>query len=90
MIVAHDLVAHLGCYGVLGAPSPRLGWLGYNGVRLSRLACTVAAARIVSDDPSGFVALSNDVDYAVFGDGSATFMAPGEVGYYRLLGPSAP
>ncbi len=47
---------------------------------------TVAAARITSQDPLGFVALSNDVNYAVSGDGSVTFMASGEAGYYRLLG----
>lgn len=47
---------------------------------------TVAAARITSQDAYGFVALSNDVNYAVHGDGSVTFMAAGERGYYRLLG----
>lgn len=47
---------------------------------------TVAAARITSPDPFGFVALSNNVNYAVSGDGSVTFMASGEAGYYRLLG----
>ena len=47
---------------------------------------TVAAARITSPDPFGFVALSNNVNYSVPGDGSVTFMASGEAGYYRLLG----
>ncbi|MEZ4520289.1 MAG: hypothetical protein R3A46_01420 [Thermomicrobiales bacterium] len=47
---------------------------------------TVAAARVTSQDQFGFVALSNDVNYAVPGDGSVTFMAAGEAGYYRLLG----
>lgn len=51
---------------------------------------TVAAARITSQDPRGFVAVSNDVNYAVSGDGSVTFMASGEAGYYRLLGSSTP
>ena len=53
-------------------------------------AGTVAAARITSQDPLGFVALSNDVNYAVPGDGSVTFMASGEAGYYRLLGSTSP
>ena len=63
---------------------------GNNFVYLPQLAeipvGTVAAARIMSDDTLGFVALSNDVNYAVGGDGSVTFMASGEAGYYRLLG----
>ena len=67
---------------------------GNNFVYLPNLAGvpagTVAAARITSQDPFGFVALSNDVNYAVPGDGSVTFMAAGEIGYYRLLGSLAP
>ncbi len=63
---------------------------GNNFVYLPNLAeippGTVAAARITSDDLFGFVALSNDVNYSVSGDGSVTFMASGEAGYYRLLG----
>lgn len=51
---------------------------------------TVAAAHIRSDDQAGFVALSNDVNYAVPGDGSVVFAAAGEAGYYRLLGAPAP
>lgn len=46
---------------------------------------TVAAAKITSPDEIGFVALSNDVNYSVAGDGSVTFMAAGEAGYYRVL-----
>ncbi|CAN5592283.1 hypothetical protein BH23CHL2_BH23CHL2_10340 [soil metagenome] len=30
--------------------------------------------------------VANDVNYAVAGDGSVSFMASGEAGYYRLLG----
>jgi hypothetical protein len=68
---------------------------GNNFVYLPNLADvppgTVAAARITSQDPMGFVALSNDVNYAASGDGSVTFMAAGEAGYYRLLGaPEVP
>lgn len=63
---------------------------GNNFVYLPNLADvpfgTVAGALISSDDPFGFVALSNDVNYAVAGDGSVTFLAAGEAGYYRLLG----
>jgi hypothetical protein len=66
---------------------------GNNFVYLPNLADvpfgTVAGALITSEDPFGFVALSNDVNYAVVGDGSVTFMAAGEAGYYRLLGSSS-
>lgn len=49
---------------------------------------TVAAAQIVSDDPAGFVAVSNDVNYAVPGDGSVVFSATGASGYLRLVATS--
>ncbi|CAN5592151.1 hypothetical protein BH23CHL2_BH23CHL2_10310 [soil metagenome] len=66
---------------------------GNNFVYLPNLADvppgTVAAARITTTDAFGFVALSNDVNYAVPGDGSVTFMASGEAGYYRLLGSTS-
>ncbi len=45
---------------------------------------TVASVRITTEDPQGFVALSNDVNYAVSGDGSVVFLAAGGAGYYRL------
>lgn len=51
---------------------------------------TVAAARLRSSDPYGFVAVSNDVNYAVTGDGSVTFMATGAAGYYHVLGAPEP
>lgn len=49
---------------------------------------TVAAARLTTADPLGFVAVSNDVNYAVSGDGSVVFNAAGEQGLYRLHGNS--
>jgi hypothetical protein len=63
---------------------------GNNCVYLPNLAGvpfgTVAAARIRTLDPFGFVALSSDVNYVVPGDGSVTLMVSGDAGYYRLLG----
>lgn len=47
---------------------------------------TVATAVLSTDDPAGFVALSNNVNYTVPGDGAVTFSAAGESGYYRILG----
>ncbi|MFW6074490.1 MAG: hypothetical protein ACOC9Y_02780 [Chloroflexota bacterium] len=49
---------------------------------------TVATALITSEEPAGFVALSNNVNYSVPGDGAVTFSASGENGYYRVLGSS--
>lgn len=49
-------------------------------------AGTMAAARLTSADPLGFVAVSNNVNYAVSGDGSVVFNATGEQGLYRLHG----
>lgn len=49
-------------------------------------AGTLAAARLTSDDPQGFVAVSNNVNYAVSGDGSVVFNAFSEQGLYRLHG----
>lgn len=49
-------------------------------------AGTLAAARLASADPLGFVAVSNNVNYAVSGDGSVVFNATGEQGLYRLHG----
>ena len=46
---------------------------------------TVAAARITSSDAAGFVAVSNDVNYVVAGDGSVVFSAAGVDGYLRLV-----
>lgn len=51
-------------------------------------AGTVASARLRSTDPLGFVAVSNDVNYAVHGDGSVVFSATGESGLYHLNGES--
>lgn len=45
---------------------------------------TVASARLFSNDPMGFVAVSNNVNYAVHGDGSVVFGATSVVGLYRL------
>lgn len=50
---------------------------------------TVAAAQITSNDPAGFVAVSNDVNYAVPGDGSVVFSATGVSGYLRLIATPA-
>lgn len=45
---------------------------------------TVASARITSSDPFGFVAVSNNVNYAVRGDGSVVYGASSDRGMYRL------
>jgi hypothetical protein len=50
---------------------------------------TVAAAQISSSDPAGFVAVSNDVNYAVPGDGSVVFSATSVSGYLRLIATPA-
>jgi N-sulfoglucosamine sulfohydrolase len=42
LIIAHDLGAHLGCYGVPNVPSPRLDGLAEDGVRFARHYCTAA------------------------------------------------
>lgn len=52
-------------------------------------AGTLAAARLTSGDPRGFVAVSNNVNYAVSGDGSVVFNAFSEQGLYRLHGSNA-
>jgi hypothetical protein len=46
---------------------------------------TVGSARLTTSDPAGFVALSNNVNYAVIGDGSVVFSAAGMAGYYRIV-----
>jgi hypothetical protein len=53
-------------------------------------AGTVASIRLRSDDPLGFVALSNDVNYTVAGDGSVVFVATGAAGYFHLPAPAVP
>lgn len=45
---------------------------------------TAASARISSSDPFGFVAVSNNVNYAVGGDGSVVYGASSDRGMYRL------
>lgn len=45
---------------------------------------TVASAQLRSNDPLGFVAVSNNVNYAVPGDGSVVFAAMSDAGLYRL------
>jgi hypothetical protein len=45
---------------------------------------TFASARIMSSHEAGFVAISNDINYAVSGDGSVVFAATGAGGYYRI------
>ena len=47
-------------------------------------AGTVASARVTASDPAGLVVISNDVNYAVSGDGSVVFVASGTTGYYHL------
>ncbi|HEX2283052.1 MAG TPA: hypothetical protein VHG52_14935 [Thermomicrobiales bacterium] len=51
-------------------------------------AGTVASARLRTADPLGFVAVSNNVNYAVSGDGSVVFGAVSESGLYHLSGDS--
>lgn len=51
-------------------------------------AGTVMSAHIRSSDPFGFVALANDVNYRVSGDGSTTFLLTGSQGYFHI--PAAP
>lgn len=53
-------------------------------------AGTVAAVRLTSSDPRGFVAISNDINYAVHGDGSVVFPATSTNGYYHTSGATAP
>jgi hypothetical protein len=45
---------------------------------------TVASARLISENPDGFVAISNDINYAVSGDGSVVFVASSSRGYYHI------
>lgn len=47
-------------------------------------AGTVASARIQSQNEDGFVAMSNDINYSVTGDGSVAFVASGQDGYYLV------
>lgn len=51
-------------------------------------AGTAASARISSSDPHGFVAVSNNVNYAVGGDGSVVYGASSDRGLYRLNSPA--
>ena len=51
---------------------------------------TLASVRITSSDPAGFVAISNDINYVVIGDGSVVFSAGGTSGYYRAVGKALP
>jgi hypothetical protein len=45
---------------------------------------TVASVRLRTNDPAGFVAISNDVNYAALGDGSVVFIASNSAGYYHV------
>lgn len=45
---------------------------------------TVAAVRLWTDSDAGFVAISNDINYTVAGDGSVVFSATGLRGYYLV------
>jgi hypothetical protein len=45
---------------------------------------TMASARLTTDSPEGFVAISNDVNYLVTGDGSVVFSATSADGYYMV------
>lgn len=49
-------------------------------------AGTVASARLTSTHPSGFVAISNDINYVARGDGSVVFVASSSSGYYLIPG----
>lgn len=51
---------------------------------------TVASVRLATTDPLGFVAISNDINYVVAGDGSVVFSASSDAGYYRAIGDGAP
>jgi hypothetical protein len=51
---------------------------------------TFASARITSSNEDGFVAISNDINYAVPGDGSVVFVATGTSGYYLIPPANAP
>jgi len=53
-------------------------------------AGTVASARIKTQHPEGFVAISNDINYNVTGDGSVVFAASGGRGYYLIPGSTSP
>jgi hypothetical protein len=48
---------------------------------------TVAAVRLSSNDPEGFVAITNDINYAAAGDGSVAFIATNSAGYYFVPAP---
>lgn len=45
---------------------------------------SLISARITTTDALGFIGLANDVNYAVAGDGSATFMITSDRGTYHL------
>ncbi|HUG16820.1 MAG TPA: hypothetical protein VMM78_17570 [Thermomicrobiales bacterium] len=51
---------------------------------------TIASVRLTSEDPAGFVAITNDINYASFGDGSVAFVASNSDGYYHVPPPPAP
>lgn len=51
---------------------------------------TLAAVRMTSNDSAGFVAISNDINYVVGGDGSVVFPASSSDGYYRIYGTPFP
>lgn len=51
---------------------------------------TVAAVRLTSADPAGFVAITNDINYAAIGDGSVAFVATNSAGYYFVPPPPMP
>lgn len=51
---------------------------------------TIASARLTTTDPAGFVAMTNDINYAAIGDGSVAFVATNSAGYYHVPPPLAP
>jgi hypothetical protein len=50
-------------------------------------AGTYGSVLLESQNPSGFVAISNDVNYAVGADGSVVFAASGNGGLYLVPAP---
>lgn len=49
---------------------------------------TYGSVRLESSNPAGFVAISNDVNYAADGDGSVVFSASGNGGVYYVPAPA--
>jgi hypothetical protein len=50
---------------------------------------TNASARVTTSDPAGVTVISNDVNYAVGGDGSLVLVGSGMAGYYHVQ-PQSP